>query len=211
MGDRDRDRDRQPDDDSALRFLLAGGRLAGADHDRILGRIRRAAAPRRRLGWWLAGFGAALSAATAVLVLGVGLRHAAPGGDAGALTAKGLGGGAGVEARCPGRPRGSCRVGDKLIFEVEGAPDGGLLAAYAESGSGERIWYFPTREGRLAQVPASAGTCVVGEAARIGDEHAAGRYTLHLYVLDRAVDRATLVAGKAHARAERVLPLEVER
>jgi hypothetical protein len=205
------ERDRHKDDDSAIRFLLAGGRLAGADHDRILARIRRAAAPRRRLGWWLAGFGATLSAAAAALVLGVGLRHAAREGDAGALTAKGLPGGAGLEARCPGRPRGSCRIGDKLIFEVEGATEGGLLAAFAESASGEKIWYFPTREGRLAQVPASAGTSIVGEAARIGDEHATGRYTLHLYVLDRPVDRATLAAGKAHARAERAQPLEVDR
>jgi hypothetical protein len=203
------ERDSHTDDDSAIRFLLAGGRLAGADHDRILRRIRRAAAPRRRLGWWFAGFGATLSAAAAALVLGVGLRHRAR--DEGALTAKGAAGGAVLEARCPGRPRGSCRIGDKLIFEVQGAANGGLFAAYAESASGERIWYFPTRDGHLAQLPATAGTSVVGEAARIGEEHAAGRYTLHLYVLDGPVDRATLAAGKVRPRAERALPLEVER
>jgi hypothetical protein len=203
MGDRD--------DDSSLRFLLAGGRLSGADHDRILARVRRAAAPPRRFGWWLAGFGATLSAAAAALVIGVGLRHGTPdAGAPGALTAKGqAASAAGLGARCPGRPRGSCHIGDRLIFEVEGASRGGLLAAYAENASGEKIWYFPTREGHLAEVPASAGVSVVGEAARIGPEHAPGRYTLHLFVLDRPVDRAALSSGKAGARAAGAFSLEV--
>jgi hypothetical protein len=203
MGDRD--------DDGSIRFLLAGGRLAGADHDRILSRIRREASPRRRWGWWLAGFGATFSAAAAALVIAVGLRHAAPdAGAPGGLTAKGEPASAArLEARCPGRPRGSCRIGDKLIFEVEGATRAGLLAAYAEQASGEKIWYFPTRDGHLAEVPANAGVSVVAEAARIGVEHAPGRYTLHLYVLDHAVDRAALSSGKAGPRAERTLALEV--
>ena len=115
-----------------------------------------------------------------------------------------------LSARCPGRPRGTCRIGDKLIFEVDGATSGGLLAAYAERPSGERIWYFPTKEGHLASVPANSGASVIGEAARIGDEHGAGHYTLRLFVVDGPVDRATLSAGKARPRAQGVFPLDVQ-
>src|SRR4029077_5480559 len=172
------------DDDESIRFLLAGGRLSGADHDRIIARIRRAPAPPRRSWWWLLGLGSVTSGAVAALVMVIGFgRQQAP--DGGGLTAKGQAeNGPVLSARCPGRPRGIGRVGDRLIFEVDGATAGGLLAAYAERPSGDRIWYFPTKEGHLAAVPANSGASVIGEAARIGDEHGAGRYTLRLFVVD---------------------------
>jgi hypothetical protein len=194
------------DDDRSIRFLLAGGRLSGADHDRIVERLRRPQRARTRAPGWLLGLGALAS--VGAIAVAIGLRR--PGDERGALTAKGAApAGPVLEARCPDRPRGVCRLGDRLIFEVGGAPAGALLAAWAERAGGERIWYFPTRDGRLASVPAGAGPGLVAEAARIGPEHAPGRYTLHLVVVAHAVDRAALVGGGVRSAGEASLPLEV--
>jgi hypothetical protein len=207
----------------SVRFLLSGGRLSGPDHDRILAEvIRRSSAGERRprAGRWAGRIGAVLLPVAAVVVLVLG-RHlpaerdrwlAAKGGSAGA-------GQAVLQAHCPGRPSGTCTIGDRLVFEMDGATEGGLLAAFAEGpmvgdSHGGRIWYFPTREGHLAPVPPGRGHTVIGEAARVGDEHAAGKYLLHLFLLrstDRTTDRAALAAGKVHALSAAVLPLEVRR
>jgi hypothetical protein len=103
-----------------------------------------------------------------------------------------------------------CHIGDRLVFEVSGAAQGGLLAAYAVAPSGERIWYFPTKDGHLPSVPAAGGRSVVGEAARIGPEHPPGRYTVHLSLVGAAVDRAALVGGSVHPRGEAAISLEVQ-
>jgi hypothetical protein len=44
----------------------------------------------------------------------------------------------------------TCRPGQMLLFQIEDAPEPGLLAAWAQpagSPSAERIWYFPTGDG----------------------------------------------------------------
>ena len=109
----------------------------------------------------------------------------------------------------PGAPARVCRAATSSFSRWRGDA-GRPLAAYAErpsgEASGEKIWYFRRQEGHLADVPANAGRARLAEAARIGDEHAPGRYTLRLYVLDYAVDRAALSAGRAEARAESALP-----
>jgi hypothetical protein len=115
-----------------------------------------------------------------------------------------------LEARCLDRAPGACHIGDRLVFDVSGAAEGGLLAAYAVAPSGERIWYFPTKDGHLPSVPAASGRSVVGEAARIGPEHAPGHYTVHLSLVDAPVDRAALVGGGVHPRSEAVVSLEVQ-
>src|SRR6185295_10511847 len=107
-----------------------------------------------------------------------------------------------LQARCPNREPGHCRPGDRLVFEVDGATEGGLLAAYAQRASGERVWYFPTMDGRLATVRAQPGHDVIGEGARLGDEHPPGPYEIHLMLLDGPADRAQLIDGRVHARAE---------
>jgi hypothetical protein len=206
---RDGDQGREDDDDRSIRFLLSGGRLSGADHDRIIERLRRRPDQPKPSRWWLLGLGTTLAGAVGALVMVIGMGRQGAGGDG--FTAKGQApAGPMLEARCPGRPRGSCRVGDKLIFEVEGATEGGFLAAYAERPSGDKVWYFPTREGHLPPVPASAGATVLGEAARIGEEHPPGRYTVHLFVLGQPADRAALGAGKLVPRAEASFYMQVE-
>jgi hypothetical protein len=188
------------DDDPSIRFLLAGGRLSGADHDRIIERVRR-------------GAGTAGSAAAAALALAIGFPHRAGEGDG--LTAKG-GAPAGpvLEARCLDRASGTCQIGDRLVFEVSGAAEGGMLAAYAVAPSGERIWYFPTKDGHLPSVPAASGRSVVPEAARIGSEHLPGRYTVHLSLLGGPVDpttlRAALLDGGVHPLGEAAIAIEVQ-
>jgi hypothetical protein len=202
--------------DDAIRLLLARGRLPGAARERILARVLRAVAavraPWRRLARvraaaWVSA-AAAATGATVVLLLArapspppspIPLRHAA----------RGAAGAPFVQARCEGRPPAQCRRGDRLLFEVDGAERGGLLAAYAEAPAGERIWYFPTVAGHWGAIPARAGHVIVPEAARLEGEHAPGRYALHLLVLDRPATRADLAAGRAPALAAAVVPLEV--
>jgi hypothetical protein len=203
-------------DDDAIHLLLARGRLSGAARERILARVlgalAAARAPWRRLAPRAAAWASAAAAAGAAVVL---LLARAPSPSSlpspapMPLAARGAAGAPFVQARCAGRPPAQCRRGDRLLFEVDGAEGGGLLAAYAEPAAGERIWYFPTVTGHLGAIPAGAGHVVVPEAARLGDEHAPGRYTLHLLVLDGPATRAELVAGRAPARAAVAVPIEV--
>jgi len=192
-------------DDDDLHFLLAGGRLSGAQHDRILDEaVRQAEArpPRRWLTWLAAGL-VPVAAAVALVV------WTSNGAERSHAVAKGTAAGVVLQIRCPGREPGRCRQGDRLLFEVDGAGQGGLLAAYAQHEAGARVWYFPTSDGHLGAVPATGGHVLVGEGARLGDEHPPGRYDVHLYLLDSAADRADLVAGRVHARAESVVPLQI--
>jgi hypothetical protein len=203
------------DDDESVRFLLSGGRLSGAERERILARALRASgpgaagpAPATRGRRWLALAVAALVPAAAALILLV-PRAGRDAGEREGARAKGPAAGAALQARCPEREPGRCRQGDRLLFEIDGAPRGGLLAAYAEGSAGERVWYFPAADGHLAAVPAAPGHAVVGEAVRLGGEHAPGRYTVHLYLLDHPADRAALLEGRARPSATAAIPLEV--
>jgi hypothetical protein len=203
------------DDDESVRFLLSGGRLSGAERERILARTllaSSAGAPAPGAGArgrrWLALAAAALVPAAAALILLV-PRAVRDAGEREAARAKGPAAGAVLQARCPEREPGRCRHGDRLVFEIDGAPRGGLLAAYAEGPAGERVWYFPAADGHLAAVSAAPGHAVVGEVVRLGDEHAPGRYTVHLYLLDHPADRAALLAGRAQPSAAAAIPVDV--
>jgi hypothetical protein len=194
-------------DDESLRFLLAGRRLSDADHDAILARVLPPARWRSPLRW-LAASGLALSVG-AVAVLLVLARpkdgdRVQPG-----LAGKGAPGAPGLAARCPDSAPGTCRRGDALLFEVDGAVGGGMLAAYAVSGSGQRIWYFPTATGHLATIPAGDGRFLVREVARLGAEHAPGTYEVHLSLLDTATDRAALLEGRAPVRAHAIVRVQI--
>lgn len=192
--------------DDEVRFLLSGGRLSGKDHDRILGRVLDRSGGGVRPWRLTAAIGLLTSAALALLVLVPWRAH--PAGHEQWLAAKGEPGPI-LRARCPARVEGTCRRGDRLVFETDGTTEGGLLAAYAEGPSGERIWYFPAADGHLATVPAHEGYGVAREIAEIGNEHSVGRYRLHLFLLAKPVDRASLLRGKTSVRASGIGSLDV--
>jgi len=168
--------------------------MSGAQRERAL----EGALPRSRGGvrrWAAIGAGLALPlAATLALFVGTPQGPAAVPAESDALVAKGPDGPL-LRASCLGRPAGECRVGDRLIFEVEGAKAAGHFAAYAECGSGERIWYFPTARGELPKVLDAEPRTVIDQAARIGPEHGVGTCALHLFALERPATRAELVTG----------------
>lgn len=167
--------------------------------------------PRPRAARWgaMLGLGAALSGAMAATVILVVARHK-PDSDTSGFTAKGGAATAVLSARCLGRDGGRCKVGDKLVFEIDGPTTGGLLAAYVERADGERVWYFPTRERHFPTVPAGNGRTLISEVARLGDELGPGRHTLHVYVVDGRMDREALVTGAQRPRVSASIPLLVE-
>ena len=203
------------DDDESIHLLLGQGRPSGAQRERILEQVLRASVPRRQPRWrqWLALSALPTAAATVAVIAFVVHPRDAGNPTPSSLTAKGSTGSPAAElvlqAGCPGRPPGSCRSGDQLVFEVAGARQAGWLAAWAEGTGGTRIWYFPAADGRLAAVAPNPGRAVLDQGARLGAEHPPGRYTVHLVVLDAPADRAALLAGRAPARATAVVPLEI--
>lgn len=193
-----------------LHRLLAGGGLSGEHREQILERILPSPEVRRRRPWvslLTLTLVPAVAAATILLV-----RVGGDKSPSSHVTAKGTAASPILEAHCPDRPPAQCQRGDRLIFEVNGVTPGALFGAYAERPSGERIWYFPTLDGRLPEVPSGHG--VIGEGIRLGDEHIPGPYSLHLFVLDSVVKggsdlRAALVSGRLAARGTAVIPVEV--
>src|SRR5581483_2694056 len=136
----------------------------------------------RPLVWGIASLATGL---TAILIL-VGATRSAD-RPAAWLAAKGPAAKPVLQARCPQSPPGQCRRGDSLLFEVDGATQGGWFAAYSEDPAAQRLWYFPDARGHLAQVAGRAGYSLVPMSARIGPEHAIGRHTVHLFLLDHPV------------------------
>jgi hypothetical protein len=179
-------------DDDSLHSLLAGGKLSGAQRERVLaGALRES----QRRSWRVAGaLALALpAAAAAVFFLRGGPNESDGVRSQGAFAAKGdatplLG------ARCPDRTAGECRWGDRLIFEEEGTKQPGFFAAYADCPSRERIWYFPTATGAMPRVVPTAGPWISEQAARIGPEHGEGRCTLSLFLLPEPLSRARIAA-----------------
>ena len=195
-------------DDDSLHSLLARGRLSGAQRERVFeGALRKSGAGVRR--WAALGGGVALAAAAAAaLWIGASATSGPNGANSSELVAKGTRGPV-LLASCPGRPAGECHVGDRLIFELEGARERGFFAAYAECAGRERIWYFPTASGTLPEIDPSRARTVVDKAARIGPEHGVGHCKLYLFALAEKMSRAALLAGAA-AGSRTELSLEVE-
>jgi hypothetical protein len=203
------------DDDESIHLLLGQGRPSGAQRDRILEQVLRASVPRRQPRWrqWLALSALPTAAVAVVAIAFVVHPRDTDSAASSSLTAKGSTAGPAaalvLQAGCPGRPPGSCRTGDQLVFEVAGARQAGWLAAWAEGPGGARIWYFPAADGRLAAIAPDPGRAVLDQGARLGVEHPPGRYAVHLVALDAPADRAALLAGRAPARASAVVPLEI--
>jgi hypothetical protein len=181
-------------DDDSLHVLLAQGRLSGPQRDRIFENAFDSNRSVRRFRRPALALAALLPIAAGVAFF---LRSAPEAGEArptGWLAAKGSVGGPEFGARCPERAPGTCRVGDRLIFELDGAKSGGFFAAYADCEARERIWYFPARGATMAAVPATEGHAVLEQAARIGEEHGVGHCVVHLFLLDHPVDRSALTS-----------------
>lgn len=199
-----------PLDDDDLHSLLASGGLSGAQRDRIFEQVAGAQPEVRRSRRWIGIAAGALLPIAALVALGISRRD--PGVEGGEwLVAKGNDPGPIIEARCPDRKLGECRAGDRLIFELDGAKEGGFFAGYADCEGKERVWYAPSSDGSLPAVPPSLGHAVLPRAARLGAEHGEGKCSLHLFLLGERVDRARLLAGDVKARARAVVPIEIVR
>ncbi|HEX6272801.1 MAG TPA: hypothetical protein VFZ53_07175 [Polyangiaceae bacterium] len=192
--------------DTELDQLLARGRLSGAEYDRIEARVLEGVRPESRRRWWFA-LAPVMAAAS---LLGVWLLGAgAPKRDA--FTAKGGGEPvpAAIDVGCEGPRPHECRFGQTLMFSVGATAARGYLAAYAErvGATGERIWYFPARNGKPPLIEPAAQTRVLDEGVRLGAPHAAGRYRVHVWLSATPVERTEGELARPPGAAE--LTLEI--
>jgi hypothetical protein len=192
----------RPSDDE-IDMLLGEGRVTAPAQERIFDRALRdagvGAAPPRRRGFrfsFAAGLSLALGAAAVMIVPRLAHRQ-----DAGfrAKGAASLGAGPELDVSCiadgAAAALAACPAGARLVFSVSGNTAGGYLAAYAEPrAGGERIWYF-SAEGQSPPLPTATGTVALGQAIRLGPEHAPGDYRISLYVTRVPLPRAALLAG----------------
>lgn len=188
-------------DDRQLDRLLARGRLARPEQERILEAVLAASAPKprpRRL--WLA-LPALASLALAVGVVALVLR--APGSSdpvttssphatdpAGELRVRSAGGAPSIRAGC----EGPCRPGALVMFEIDGLTERAHVAAWAVGPDGGRTWYFPSAGQPAPSVSPGAGPQVLDRGVRLGPEHAAGAYMLQLLLVRAPLERDVLVA-----------------
>jgi hypothetical protein len=194
--------------DQELQRLLARGRLGGPGRERVLARVLQSAArpPARRWRVWIATLALATSG-TAALVL----MRRTPAGDE--FTAKeGAKGKTGVlDLACVGGSSAACAVGSTLVFSAIGSSGPGYLAAYAEpAAGGERIWYF-SADGESPAIPVStSGTRPAPRGVRLGPEHAAGRYLVHVFLTEAPLARRALLEAKRPGLlAQATFPLTV--
>ena len=173
----------------------------------------RQVAPRRSRSWWPA-FGSVAVLASALgawLLAGPRASSEERAGDKpmGGFSEKGGTAPRHVpvfDLRCA-TPTGECRIGDTLMFSVQGALAGGHLSAYAEragDASHSRIWYFPSETGAGPHVEATSGNWVVPEGVKLAAPHVPGLYRVTLWLSERAAPR-----GAAPAGTSRGLALEV--
>jgi hypothetical protein len=194
--------------DQELQRLLARGRLGGPGRERVLERILQGIARpvARRWRIWIATLALAASGTTALV-----LMRRTPAGDE--FTAKeGAKGKTGVlDLACLGGSSAACAEGSTLVFSATGASRPGYLAAYAEpAGGGERIWYF-SADGESPAIPVStSGTHPAPRGVRLGPEHAAGHYLVHVFLTTTPLTRSALLAARSAAiLAQPTFPLTV--
>src|SRR5262249_22493855 len=107
--------------------------------------------------------------------------------------------------------RASCAAGERLLFLSEGSAAPSYLAAYAEPvDGGERIWYFPSRDGHSPELEAHAPPTLFREAVLVGNEHRPGHYRVTVVLSNRPLSRDEVLATPDSDRlATQILPLEV--
>ena len=212
-------------DDMKLNQLLARGRLSGAEYDEIARRVLEHTAPRRARWLWPALVPAtALASALAAwfLVVGAEVREPAASSEAATavperperdpFTAKSGGTPPSIaddpthgssrigrlELGCVGGAPGACRLGDTLMFSIDGNKVSGFLGAYAErvgEPAAPRIWYFPAADGTAPRLDANAGTLVVPQGVRLGPPHAPGQYQVTVWISEAPPERAHAESG----------------
>lgn len=174
-----------PDAEHRLARLLAGRDEPSvleteALFDRIAGAAEAPPWWRRRATW--AGFGALAATAAALVLVPRGDEFGARGGDAAVLRPHCVI----DDAKAP------CARGAKLLFDARPPDDKPYFAAFARRPDGKVVWYLPAPDEKSAALPDR--TAVVPTAARLGDEHPAGEYTLYGVFTPNAASRAELQA-----------------
>jgi hypothetical protein len=189
--------------------LLSRGRLRGPAAERILdGALREARIvppPWYRRKAMLFGSPVLAGAVAAAFVL-----IGKPSPDA--MRSKGgtAGDSAVVSVECSGRPPGTCRTDDLILFRVEAVARQGFLIAYAEpSAGGERIWFFPQADGSAPVVAASAEPQTLRQAVA-ARSLSPGSYQVHIVITGRSVSKTEILSGVApDVITVRTTPLEV--
>jgi hypothetical protein len=188
--------------DRHIDALLGQGELSGPEADRILQAVLARRSRRSWRRWFTLGAGLTLAAAAAVVLV------VAPHHDGfaprGATVA-----GAAVEVACLGHSLAACPRGATLLFALRGGSPGGYLTAWADpAGPGQRVWYFSAdQETPLLQASEST-TQALSRGVRIGPEHLAGDYQLHVVLSEQPLPQA-LVAAPPGVRARAQLSLTI--
>ena len=162
MGDEQSKRARESID----RLLAGRDRLTADEKRAIFASVAAdpAVRPRRvSFGLW-AGIGAAVAAASVVLMV------ALPRGD-GELTPRG-GAHPSFTLSCAPAP---CAAGATLLFELEPAADQRYFAAFGRTTDGKVIWYFPENETGVGLRTDAMVDGIANRGVSIGQEHGTGR------------------------------------
>jgi hypothetical protein len=170
--------------------LLARGRLSGPRRERIFEEVDRRVRGglRARSKFWIVAGPLALAAGLAILLRSQGDGRPEP------YAAKGTSGST-LELACSGGELSSCPRGSKLMFRLQALPSSGFLHAYAEPLEGqERVWYYPTAANPPPYIEPGLAGQLMGQGIVIGQEHAPGRYRVHLVVASTPLSREELLA-----------------
>jgi len=187
--------------DHEIDYLLSDGALSGEEVERIrTGLVAAARARARTRRSWLAMSGAVAAVATALVVLPRG------GPDRDALRTKGAGRPAQgpattLHVACVGGALPNCPRGAVLGFAVTTTAPSGFVTAFADpvGAASERIWYFsdqPLQPGPAPSTTAASDSRVLAKGARIGAEHQARRYRIHVLFSQRPLGRDRAAAAR---------------
>jgi hypothetical protein len=195
-------------DERELDRLLSRGRLGGPRHDEISQRVVARTRPRPARGIYRVLTVGALASG----LLGAALIVVRPDHATAPLRSKGGPGqpNPSLTLTCLGGELAACPLGATLMFSVGGTVQPGYLAAYADPDPpGERVWYFSAR-GESPGVAASEGSArPLSRGIRLGPEHTAAQYRVHVLLTDRPLDPAA--QHPPPALAEAIFNLRVVR
>jgi hypothetical protein len=106
--------------------------------------------------------------------------------------------------RCSDREPGECRPGDRLAFDLGGAPVAGYAALFARSPTGKVIWYLPADEGAPSvELGVHARQGMLDRVAVIDESYTPGTYELFALVSPGPLTRAQI---RAFAQGDRLVP-----
>jgi hypothetical protein len=196
-------------DDPEIDALLSPNKLSGHEHDKILDQVLRRAgktSARSSLGWL-----AAPVAVAAALALYLVTRP--PPGDYVGTRGAPEPSAPRIELVCVGAELTRCPAGSRLMFRISPTAEPGYLIAYAESRiDGSRIWYF-SAEGETPLVAKGSNNDVpLGRGIKLGTEHAAATYDVHIFVARRPLTQSEAIAlDPGSLLARKIVALTVVR